>query len=155
SIRLLVGALARTPPAATPVAPSAGPNGRAGGPAGEQTCLVEIRRGRGLKPEELFFLPDFTGDLSGLYQLVAAVGPDYSCFGLQPCLGAEDDPALWPEAWAYRYLAAVREQRPNGPYLFVGHSVGGTLGLELARLLLETGYGPVAVALLDSRPKGS
>ena len=120
----------------------------------DSTYLVEIRGGSQRRPI-LYFLPDFTGDLAGIYPLVGAVNPDFPCYGLRPRIRPEDDPALWPREWADRYAASILERHPGGPYFFVGHSLGGAFALELAQRLLESGYGPVAVTLLDSRPTGS
>jgi thioesterase domain-containing protein len=119
-----------------------------------QNCLIELRRGSQARPG-LFFLSDFTGDLSALYPLIAALDEDFACFGLQPRLRGDDDPALWSRQWVQRYGEAVLDQQAKGPYLFLGYSLGGALALEVANWLLERGDGPVAVALIDSRPTGS
>jgi amino acid adenylation domain-containing protein len=120
-----------------------------------QSCLVEMRRGHHPERGGLFFLPDFTGDLSGLSHLIAALDPDYTCFGLQPILATDEDPAEWSRKWLAHYETAVRGRQPKGPYVFVGHSLGGAFALELARSFHEGGHGAVAVAMLDSRPCGS
>jgi thioesterase domain-containing protein len=120
-----------------------------------QDCVVELRKARDPRSSGLFFLPDFTGTLSGLHPLVAALEGDYSCFGLQPTLLGEVDPVQWSRRWVTQYEAAVRARQQSGPYLLVGHSMGGPFALELAKALADGGREHVAVALLDSRPHDS
>ncbi|WP_176491759.1 alpha/beta fold hydrolase [Curtobacterium sp. 'Ferrero'] len=54
------------------------------------------------------------------------------------------------ERSARRYLALMRVVQPRGPYLLVGHSLGGLVALEVARLLHEAGEQVAHLALLDS-----
>lgn len=54
------------------------------------------------------------------------------------------------EAAARRYLKIVRIIQPRGPYLFVGHSFGGLIALETARLLTDAEEQVGFVALLDT-----
>jgi len=51
---------------------------------------------------------------------------------------------------ARRYLALMRIVQPRGPYLLVGHSLGGLVALEVARLLTAAGEQVEHVALLDT-----
>ncbi|MBF4604520.1 alpha/beta fold hydrolase [Curtobacterium sp. VKM Ac-2884] len=54
------------------------------------------------------------------------------------------------QASARRYVALMRIVQPRGPYLLVGHSLGGLIALEIARLLTESGEQVEHVALLDT-----
>ncbi len=54
------------------------------------------------------------------------------------------------ERSARRYLALMRVVQPRGPYLLVGHSLGGLVALEVARLLEENGEHVEHLALLDT-----
>ncbi|ROP60482.1 alpha/beta fold hydrolase [Curtobacterium sp. PhB115] len=54
------------------------------------------------------------------------------------------------ERSARRYLALMRIVQPRGPYLLVGHSLGGLVALEVARLLTESGEQVEHVVLLDT-----
>lgn len=120
-----------------------------------RSCLAELRRGGSQRPGGLFFLPDFTGNLSALNPLMAALGPDFTCCGLQSFLTEEPDSSWWSQQWLDHYAAAVRSRQRNGPYVFVGHSMGGVLALELAHAFHLAGEARVGVVLLDSRPHGS
>jgi thioesterase domain-containing protein len=64
----------------------------------------------------------------------------------------------WPD-WtvtsaARRHLRELRAVRPRGPYVLVGHSLGGLVALEMARRLRRAGQAVPLVALLDSHPPG-
>lgn len=54
------------------------------------------------------------------------------------------------ERSARRAVALMRIVQPRGPYLLVGHSLGGLVALEIARLLVENGEQVEHVALLDT-----
>ena len=51
---------------------------------------------------------------------------------------------------ARRSVALMRIVQPRGPYLLVGHSLGGLVALEVARLLTEGGEQVEHVAVLDT-----
>jgi len=53
-------------------------------------------------------------------------------------------------AAARRYLELMRVVRPRGPYLLVGHSLGGLVALEIARILAAAGETVEHVILLDT-----
>ncbi len=53
------------------------------------------------------------------------------------------------EQVAERYLAIIRQHRPNGPYILAGHSWGGVVALETARRLRALGEEVELVALFD------
>ncbi len=54
------------------------------------------------------------------------------------------------QANARRYLEIIRIIAPHGPYLLVGHSFGGLVALDIARLLTDAGETVELVALLDT-----
>jgi thioesterase domain-containing protein len=51
---------------------------------------------------------------------------------------------------AARYLAAVREAQPRGPYRLLGWSFGGLVAFEMARRLRQEGEEVALLALLDT-----
>jgi thioesterase domain-containing protein len=51
---------------------------------------------------------------------------------------------------AARYLAAVRDHQPEGPYRLAGWSMGGVAAYEMARQLVEQGETVEALALIDT-----
>ncbi|HYU33714.1 MAG TPA: amino acid adenylation domain-containing protein [Thermoanaerobaculia bacterium] len=54
------------------------------------------------------------------------------------------------EAMAARYVAAVREAQPSGPYLLGGWSLGGVIAYEMARQFREAGEEIELLALIDA-----
>lgn len=61
---------------------------------------------------------------------------DHPFFGLQ-AKGIEPGEIPYPsiEDMAQHYVAAIRQAKPQGPYLLAGWSMGGTVAFEMARLL--------------------
>ena len=54
------------------------------------------------------------------------------------------------EGAARRFLEIIRIVQPRGPYILLGHSFGGLVALEIARLLTEAGQRVEVVGLLDT-----
>jgi len=59
--------------------------------------------------------------------------------------------AMTLEAHASRYVEAMLEIQPSGPYFLAGHSFGGNLAYEVAQQLWKHGREVAYLALLDSR----
>ncbi|MCM3885792.1 thioesterase domain-containing protein [Frankia sp. R82] len=58
-------------------------------------------------------------------------------------------------AAARRHVADIRLLQPSGPYLLVGHSFGGLIALETARLLRAAGHEVALLALIDTYLPGT
>lgn len=54
------------------------------------------------------------------------------------------------ETMAQHYVAAIRQARPQGPYLLAGWSMGGTVAFAMARLLENMGETVVGVIMIDA-----
>jgi thioesterase domain-containing protein len=52
---------------------------------------------------------------------------------------------------AERYLSAIRQVQPEGPYQLAGWSFGGTLALEMAQQLQKAGEAVALLAVIDTR----
>ncbi|MGN8050896.1 non-ribosomal peptide synthetase [Curtobacterium sp. 22159] len=77
--------------------------------------------------------------------------PDHDVYAFQQhALERRGLPDWSVERTARRYLALMRIVQPRGPYILVGHSLGGLVALEVARLLTEGGERVEHVALLDT-----
>ncbi len=59
-------------------------------------------------------------------------------------------PDLTVAAAARRHLRELRLVQPRGPYVLVGHSMGGLVALEVARRLREAGEEVASVVLVDT-----
>lgn len=56
---------------------------------------------------------------------------------------------------ARRYVDLIAAERPPGPVVLIGHSLGGLFALEAAHLLRERGYGVELTVMLDTLLPGS
>jgi thioesterase domain-containing protein len=74
------------------------------------------------------------------FHLARALGGERPLYGLQARgLDGREPPLARVEEMAERYLAALAEIQPRGPYLLGGWSFGGVVAFEMARQLAERG----------------
>ncbi|WP_055527375.1 amino acid adenylation domain-containing protein [Streptomyces graminilatus] len=67
----------------------------------------------------------------------------------------DDTPLDEVSVMAERYLAAIREEVPAGPYLLAGWSFGGTVAFEIAARLEAAGEQVAFLGLIDSAAPGT
>jgi thioesterase domain-containing protein/aryl carrier-like protein len=116
-------------------------------PSGAGGLVAPIRTGAGRLP--LWFVPGHEGNLIAGFKLGRGLEHD------QPVLGLVPPPVDGQEAWtiewlAERYLSAIRDRQPDGPYLLAGHCFGGYVAYEMACRLRKSGQKVGMLALLDS-----
>ena len=126
----------------------AGMAGLLRGATGTDRALVAPLRPAGEVP--LIVLPGAGGNLVYLHQLVAHLPERVSVHGLQPVFDGAVDLATLVEDMAERYLPALREVQPEGPYHLLGHSFGGYVALELAQRLVRDGAEVGLLGILDA-----
>lgn len=134
-------------------APEAGGTGGAAGSAGpaEESPLVLVREGRRDGAAPVFLIHPSGGTVTFAYALAAHStydGPLYAV-GYPTALLAT---LTTVPAMARHYLALVRRERPHGPYLLGGYSLGGLVALEMAGMLREAGEPVGSVLLFDTVP---
>ncbi|HYU30924.1 MAG TPA: amino acid adenylation domain-containing protein [Thermoanaerobaculia bacterium] len=97
----------------------------------------------------LFLVHPVGGNVFCYLPLVRGGGLEGPVFGLQaPAPDALPDP--WTiETMAERYIAALREVQPEGPYRLGGWSLGGVVAWEMARQLTEHGSAVELLAMID------
>jgi amino acid adenylation domain-containing protein len=119
-------------------------------PADQPGHLVPIQpHGDGLP---LYFIHPGHGTVVCYLELARHLGPRQPFYGLQALdvdYDYEDDPYISIEAMAARYVAAIRERQPKGPYLLGGWSFGGLVAFEMAQQLLEQKEEVPRLFLLD------
>jgi acyl-coenzyme A synthetase/AMP-(fatty) acid ligase/thioesterase domain-containing protein/acyl carrier protein len=77
--------------------------------------------------------------------------PDRSVYSFQAHgLERRARPDWTVEASARRFVETIRVVQPHGPYILVGHSFGGLVALEIARLLADAGETVDLVGLVDT-----
>jgi thioesterase domain-containing protein len=82
--------------------------------------------------------------------LARRLGPEQPVFGLQAQgVDGKRAPLGRIEEMAALYVAAVRRQQPEGPYLIGGFSAGGVIAFEMARQLHRAGQAVDLLAIVD------
>jgi thioesterase domain-containing protein len=109
-----------------------------------------------LQPEgvrrPLFLVHPLAGLVFLYHELALHLGPDQPVYGLQSIgIAGEASPLIQIEVMAERYLAAIRQVQPEGPYQLAGWSFGGKLALEMAQQLQKTGESVALLAIIDTR----
>ena len=109
-----------------------------------------------LQPEgvrrPLFLVHPLAGLVFHYHELALHLGPDQPVYGLQSIgIAGEASPLIQVEAMAERYLAAIHQVQPEGPYQLAGWSFGGTLALEMAQQLQKGGESVALLAIIDTR----
>lgn len=87
--------------------------------------------------------------------LAVRLGQQQPTYGLSPNIvldlrGREEPESLTLGAIAARYLAAMREAQPHGPYYLAGFSFGGRVALEMAHLLHQMSEEVALLAIIDT-----
>src|SRR3954447_20249549 len=86
-----------------------------------------------------------------LRKFAAGIGRDQPLCGIQALIDSEIEAGGVggvPEI-ATQCLAALREAQPDGPYILVGHSIGGHVAYEMAARLQSAGQEVLLLGLLD------
>ncbi|MER7825725.1 amino acid adenylation domain-containing protein [Streptomyces sp. NPDC096097] len=88
--------------------------------------------------------------------LSARPGGDRRILGLESVgYNTDSRPLETVPAMAERYLAALREEQPHGPYLLAGWSFGGTVAYEMAARLEAAGEEVAFLGLIDAAAPGA
>jgi acetoacetyl-CoA synthetase len=111
--------------------------------------LVQMRVGSEGPP--VFLLHSIWGDVLGMRQMVIAMESDVSVYGVRARgLNPGEEPQGSVEEMAASYVELIREAQPEGPYRLMGHSFGGLLAFEMARLLVEQGQEVDWLGIIDA-----
>jgi len=99
----------------------------------------------------VFAVPGAGGDVLSLRPLSRALGDRQPLFGLQAVgLDGRTAPLTSVEETAHVNIRALKTLQPAGPYSLIGHSYGGVVAYEMARMLVEQGEEVSSLILLDS-----
>jgi amino acid adenylation domain-containing protein len=112
--------------------------------------LVPISKGKeGVKP--IFCAPGAGGNILYLQSLSREIAKDIPIIGLQPPgLDGTTDVARDINELAGKYVSAILQADPVGPYRLCGHSFGGLVMFETARQLIQQNYTVEKLILLDT-----
>lgn len=120
-------------------------------PAASSTpLLVTLKQGSDPGREPLFLIASAGGTLGAYEKLARALTTPREIIGVRdPFLWGERDPSESFDRWVGRYLSAIRERQPHGPYYIGAYSSAGAFGYEIARLLREAGEEVALLVLID------
>jgi acetoacetyl-CoA synthetase len=111
--------------------------------------LVQMRCGEEGPP--LFLVHSIWGDVLGMRQIAMAMQSDVPVYGIRARgLNPGEEPQTSVEEMARTYIEVIRGFQPEGPYRVAGHSYGGLLAFEIARLLAEQGEEIAWLGLIDA-----
>ncbi len=110
--------------------------------------LVLMRAGDDGPP--LFLVHSIWGDVLGMRQIAVAMRSDVPVYGLRARGLQGEEPQRSVEEMAAGYAEVIRGVQPEGPYRVAGHSFGGLLAFEIARLLSEQGEEVEWLGLIDA-----
>ncbi|HEV2149751.1 MAG TPA: amino acid adenylation domain-containing protein, partial [Longimicrobiaceae bacterium] len=110
--------------------------------------LVGIRREGTGRP--FFCVHAADGHVLSYGRLAHHLGPEQPFYALQAPGLDGGEPLARVEEMAERYVAALREVQPAGPYALSGWSMGGVVAFEMARQLRAAGDEVEVLALLDA-----
>ncbi|WP_416768990.1 amino acid adenylation domain-containing protein [Pseudomonas sp. RHF3.3-3] len=116
---------------------------------GQHGNLVAVRRTGSQRP--LFLVHPLGGEVQYARDLAPALDPQVPVYGLAASgLVAGETPLFEVPAMAARYLAAIRQVQPQGPYRIAGWSAGGLIAYEMARQLQAAGESLEFVGIIDA-----
>jgi amino acid adenylation domain-containing protein len=121
---------------------------------GAASVVVPIQP-TGTKPP-LFFVHGGGGYVTSFHELAWRLGADQPFYGIQGYgLDGKVPPLTSIYEMATRYIEAVLDVQPVGPYYLAGFSLGGVIAFEMAQQLQQAGEAIALLALVDSFAPGS
>jgi amino acid adenylation domain-containing protein len=115
--------------------------------------LVAVRPQGSKKP--IFIIPGGYGDCLYFRNLAKYLQPDRPLYGFQGYSSeAGHSYEMEMERMVSVYLAEILQMQPEGPYYLAGHSFGGYIAMEIARILQEQGNNVAFLGLCDTYPPG-
>jgi thioesterase domain-containing protein len=116
-----------------------------GQPAGHVVAIQPLGARR-----PLYMVHPGHGTVVCYLDLARHLGPGQPFYGIQALDVEQDlDPFVSIEEMAARYVAALREAQPAGPYLVGGWSFGGLVAFEIAQQLIRAGASVPRLLMLD------
>ena len=117
--------------------------------------LIRLSSGPSRQPP-VFCVHPVSGTVVGYYALARRLSAQWDVWGVQ---NRQVLDASWRdtsiEQMARDYVKALLEQQPTGTYRLIGWSMGGTMVLEMARLLARLGKRVEFVGLIDGYVPGA
>ncbi|MDD9939909.1 MAG: HAD-IIIC family phosphatase [Myxococcales bacterium] len=121
----------------------------------QASSAIALRPGDAETPG-LFLIHDGDGEVLLYRNLAQRIRPGMRVYGIPP-LAARGLPLAHTtiERMARHYMEIIQEIQPDGPYYLGGMCAGGTLAVEVARLLEAEGHEVGGVLVLDAAAPGA
>lgn len=111
--------------------------------------LILLQQGKS-KRAPVFCVPGAGANVVAFSEFAAALGEDYTVYGLQPRgLANGEMPHATIEAAAKSYVLAIDKEEPGGPFHLIGHSFGGAIIFEMDRQLRDMGRVVLSLTIVD------
>ncbi len=126
------------------------PEQDAAAPSAGWSPMVCLRPGmRGRTP--IFFIHGSRGNVLVFKAFADRAPPEQPVYALQAAgVDGRMEPDESIEVMAERYLAAIRQVQPKGPYMLAGYSGGGVIAYEISRRLKDEGDETKLLVLVDT-----
>jgi amino acid adenylation domain-containing protein len=112
--------------------------------------LVTMRHGSDPDRPPLFVIASAGGTLGAYEKLARALTTPREIIGVRdPFVWGERDLSEGFDRWVGRYVDAMRERQPRGPYYVCAYSSAGAFGYEIARRLRAAGEDVPILVLID------
>ena len=112
--------------------------------------LVTLRKGSAPGRPPLFLIASAGGTLGAYEKLAGALSTTRDILGVRdPFIWGERDPTGGFQEWVARYIEAIRERQPEGPYYIGAYSSAGACGYEVAWQLRHQGEEVALLTLID------
>ncbi|MFE4578106.1 beta-ketoacyl synthase N-terminal-like domain-containing protein [Streptomyces chartreusis] len=115
-------------------------------------CLTQVRESQ--SDQELFLVHPSGGSDSFVHRLAAVTESNISLYSFSYPSGQRSK-LLTIQQMAEQYVQELLQQKPNGPYLLGGYSLGGLIALEMCHQLSTQGHQVQQLFLFDTLPPGS
>lgn len=117
----------------------------------QPSTVVPLRPGGDRLP--LFLIHGWGGGVVGYAHLIQSIDPHYPIYGVQAAgLGQGEAPDTTIEAMVDRYIRAIKQVQPAGPYRLGGYCTGGIIAYAVACELVARGDMVDLVANIEGEP---
>jgi fengycin family lipopeptide synthetase D len=116
--------------------------------------LVPLKSGDSSN-DPIFFFHDGSGEVESYLGLSSGIVDGVPCWGVRaPRLEGLAPVDWWMEELAGRYISAMKDIQPTGPYRLCGFSLGGAAAMAVARRLEDKGETVSCLGLIDAPGPG-
>lgn len=117
--------------------------------------IIQLKKGVHSLPS-IFLIHPGGGGVLCYSELAKNLNTKQSIYGIQSVgYDSTESPLTTITLMAKRYVTEIKKIQQSGPYVLLGWSMGGTVSIEIARLLEKDGEKIAFIGLLDAHPFSS